>query len=61
MDIRFNIPEAEAICNVIAGNSNLGISTAPAPATIPYFIWNGTDWTLASTPVSRIDVIQCFP
>ena len=60
MDIRFGIAEAEAICKVIFGNTNFAISTAPTAAKVPYFIWNGTNWALASTAASRIDVIQCF-
>ena len=61
IDIRFGFPEAGAICNAVAGNGNLAASTSPTAATVPYFIWNGTNWALASTPVSRIDVMVCFP
>jgi len=62
IDIRLDFPEAGAICNAVAGNGNLSASSNPTVATVPYFIWNGTNWTLASaTPVNRIDVMTCFP
>jgi hypothetical protein len=62
MDIRLGFAEAGAICNVVVGNSSLFASSNPTVATVPYFIWNGTNWALASTtPVNRIDVITCFP
>jgi len=61
MDIRLDFPEAEAICNVVVGNTSLAAFSTPTPATVPYFIWNGTNWALASTPANRIDGITCFP
>jgi hypothetical protein len=61
IDIRLDFPEAEAICNAIVGNGNLSAASNPTAATVPYFIWNGTNWALASTPVNRIDVMVCFP
>ena len=61
IDIRLDFPEAEAICNAVAGNGNLSAASNPTAATVPYFIWNGTNWALASTPANRIDVIVCFP
>jgi Collagen triple helix repeat (20 copies) len=59
IEIRFGSPEANAICNAVFGNNNFGISTS-TPATLPYFIWNGSNWALASTAASRIDDINCF-
>jgi hypothetical protein len=59
IEIRFGAPEANAICNAVFGNNNFGIGTS-TPATVPYFIWNGSNWALASTAASRIDDIACF-
>jgi hypothetical protein len=60
MEIRFGGAEADAICNAIEGNHNFSISTTTL-ATVPYFIWNGSNWALTSTAgVSRIDEISCF-
>ena len=60
MEIRFGGAEAEAICNAIFGNTNWGINTS-TPAALPYFIWNGSSWALASAAgANRIDGIQCF-
>ena len=61
LEIRFGGAEAETICGAIAGKTNFGISTS-TPATVPYFIWNGSNWALSSaTGFSRIDDIVCFP
>jgi hypothetical protein len=59
IEIRFGGPEANAICNAVFGNNNFGIGTS-TPATVPYFIWNGSNWALASTAANRIDDIDCF-
>jgi Collagen triple helix repeat (20 copies) len=59
IEIRFGGPEANAICNAVFGNNNFGIGTS-TPATVPYFIWNGSNWALASTAANRIDDIACF-
>ena len=59
IEIRFGFAEAKAICTVIFGNTNFAISTS-TPAAVPYFIWNGSNWALASTAASRIDNIGCF-
>jgi Collagen triple helix repeat (20 copies) len=59
MDIRFGIPEGNAICNVVTGG---GFNTifSNSPPAVPYFIWNGSSWALSSTAISnRIVNLSC--
>jgi Collagen triple helix repeat (20 copies) len=59
MDIRFGNAEGLAICTVVGAPvfiSNTGLT----PASIPYFIWNGSNWALSSASGAlRIDSIGC--
>jgi hypothetical protein len=51
--------EANAVCNAVAGGN---WSTILFAGTIPgpYFIWNGSNWALASTPAQPIQDLYCF-
>ena len=48
MDIRFDTPEAQAICNAVTGVGASSV-TGQGFAAIPNFIWNGSNWALDST------------
>ena len=58
LDIRQGIPEVLAICNAITGAGFQSASGAGL-AEVPYFIWNGSNWALASANVPPIDNIVC--
>jgi hypothetical protein len=59
LDIRLAGAEANAICNAVTGAALSAASGFP-PAEVPYFIWNGSNWALASTPNSPLDDLGCF-
>lgn len=58
LDVRLGSAEAGAICNAVTG---AGFSTASGSglADVPYFIWNGSNWALASLSVPPMDNLNC--
>ena len=64
VEIRWNIPEANAICNAVTGAGANSLTTDVVVPAIPYFIWNGSAWALASTApppagTFRMTVLVC--
>jgi hypothetical protein len=35
------------------------VVTGSGDAAVPYFIWNGSNWALASTPTTRMIDLSC--
>jgi Collagen triple helix repeat (20 copies) len=58
MEIRFALSEWTAICNAVTGGGFF-VAATQTSATVPYFIWNGSNWALASTAASRTDDLEC--
>ena len=53
MDIRFGLAEGVTICGAVTGPSSVTVFNG-GPASVPYFIWNGSNWALASNPDNRV-------
>jgi hypothetical protein len=56
---RPGFPEATAICGVIATGTPGGVVTISGNAAVPYFIWNGSNWALASDTAPRMSNLLC--
>ena len=52
-------PEATAICGAIATGTPGGVVTISGNAAVPYFIWNGSNWALASDTAPRMSNLLC--
>ena len=59
LDIRQDIAEILAVCNAVTG-AGFTSANGSGVADVPYFIWNGTNWALASANVPPIDNLNCL-
>jgi hypothetical protein len=60
MDIRLDFPEAQTICGAVTGPGGGLVGSGPGTASVPYFIWNGSNWALASATVAPMQDLTCF-
>jgi hypothetical protein len=57
LDVRALPGEGDAICNVVTGAGEA--SGGGGPADVPYFIWNGSTWVLATSPDFALNSLTC--
>jgi hypothetical protein len=58
LDIRLGIPEANAVCNSVTGGG-FNVGSGVGDTAGPYFIWNGSNWALASNPTAPMNNLIC--
>ncbi len=57
-DIEFTIDGANRICKTITGGQ-FDVGAAGGEAANPHFTWNGTSWTLSSSPAALLGILGC--
>jgi hypothetical protein len=59
LDIRLDFPEVSAICEAVTGPGGGAIASGTGFAAVLYFIWNGSNWALASATVPPLQNLSC--
>jgi Collagen triple helix repeat (20 copies) len=59
LDVRLAVAEATAICNAVTG-SGFSSASGSGTAAVPYFIWDGSNWALASAAVTPMLNLNCL-
>jgi hypothetical protein len=57
-DVRLAVTEVNVICNAVTG---MGFTSANGSglAANPFFIWNGSNWAIGSSPTPPMQSVSC--
>ena len=63
MQIEVGFGELITICDAVSGGFTAAGISGPSAATVPYFIWNGSNWALSSLvgPTGATNIFCNFP